>query len=408
MKKYYTFLLAFGFFGMTIPGYAYQFNDNLDLAGYIHMWITAYEQMEEIKGLEQDISRDPAVESTTGFSINKARITLKLNFFEELLWFNAGVRLEKEIAPLDLYTTLNIAPYFQLQFGQMKIPSTYEVLTNNLELDFIDRTQISRIITDYSLSRTVYRSSHFYGLRTYFRDLGIAVKGKVDISIGEFAYFLMASNGLGANLFIGGNTFREYLITNGFQFFYGARIELNNLLWDTVSLGGHINYNEHDNVSFNSGRFVYDFHRISASGDIIVRIPYTGVIITGMYAWGRVRDNIDLNDKWDLEYLGFEAKIMWNLNEMIYQVWKEYPQWLDDHIFEIGFRTDSYNTCTDYDVINEIFNLWIENYHFTFGFNYFYSKYIKLQLNYVMKKMYHPYEPGLDDDIFFINIQTSI
>jgi len=226
----------------------------------------------------------------------------------------------------------------------------------------------------------------------------------VDLTLATLRYFFMIGNGLGANIFLSGNTSRGVFITNDFDFLYAARIEIINIL-DMLSIGGHYNFNEHDNIAYNSGRAMYDFHRVSYSGDATLTIPYSGLSVKGMLAEGFIDDDYYGDGKRDMQYSGYELTLLWDINaltESLFQL-DILPKldFFSENRFSLGFRFDEMKTEADES------GKQIKQQDTTLGLNYHYLDIIKLQLNYIFKTTIDPTQPGLDDNILFIQIQLK-
>ena len=396
---FFAILAAVLLTSMDVPASAYEVNDHLQVTGLAQMWITLYEQMEEAEGLHQHPSGDEATNATSGFSLHRARIGAYTFWFDRHVEISAQMRLERNPGLLDVYAGVHPARWLSIYFGQFKIPSSYEAMVNARDLDFILRTNIARDLADYSLSRTTYRSSLFYGVNSYYRDMGLGLKGDIDTGFCALRYFLMVGNGLGANLFISGAARREYIVTNKGQFFYGARLEIAEIL-DTVSVGGHFNYNKHDNIVFNSGRVVYDLNRLSYSGDLEIDVSLIGLRAVGMYGAGLIDDDYDDDGRTDLLYFGWESRLLWTLNPLI-SVFADSAFW-ERHFFEIGARFD--RSVGDW---NETGAEVTQN-NWTFAVSYLFEDLLKVQLEYMRKLTDDPSMPELDDDILFIQIQGAL
>lgn len=381
------------------PAHAYDVSEDLRVYGHAQLWFTVLEQMEEAEELYQFPSHDPAVTETTGFSLYRARAGADLHLLDRLLEFNTQVRLEKNASLLDCYLGLHLAPWLSLYFGQFKIPAPAEALSSSRSLDFIFRPDITEYLVDFSLSRTTHPSSLFYGVYNYLRDFGVGVKGEVDLGPGRLRYFFMASNGLGANLFISGRVKPGYILTNPGQLFTGLRIEAKDF-FGVLTVGGHLNYNWHDNMVFNSGRKVVDVKRIAYSGDATVRIPATGIRLGGLYGEGEIRDDYDDDGRTDLVYSGWECRLLWRLNDLLSRLLPS-PFW-EQHAFELGARFDYY--VREWNQAGEQ----VVSKNWTFGLNYFFDRFLKVQLNYVVRFTDDPSLFDLDDDILLLSVQGMI
>ena len=361
------------------------------ISGYLQTWWTMYEQMKS--GVLQDASHDPAAQEAFGFSLARARVALDQSFLENSLGYKFEVKFEEGVEPLEYYVFYKYRPFLNLYLGQMKIPSTYEVLQSDSELDFISRTNISDKIADWSLSRDpiTFSASNLTG-RTRSRDLGLALKGQ----FGEenFQYFLMAGNGLGANQFISGSGRKKtgFYISNGLgKLFYGLRLEAKPLSFfstdpylSSLTIGGHFSYNFHPNMLYNDEETIFDLNRKSYSGDLRVNLPCR-LVFTGLYAGGRT-DDYSKDTGSNYRYQGYELKIMEKL----------FPEKL-----ELGFRFDDYW----YKLSNS--HTAISQYKYTGGANYYPFKLIKIQLDYVYNQTKDPYLKYQNGSLVYANFQVS-
>jgi len=351
-----------------------------DIETNLSLWWVLLEENQN--GIEQAGSGDPAEEAASGFAIKQGRIILSYEDTDNHFGLYAQVRLEERVAILDLYGMWKPVNWFNFYAGQMKIPSTYEVLTKDECLDFVTRTTISKYIADYSLSRTPYLSS-FWGNRSYYRDTGIAFKGAVGPESNRqlLQYFLMISNGLGAGVYIGGPESKENVTSNKFgDYFYGLRMDVNPIKW--VTIGGHYSINKHDDMLLGDGKTVLDLDRSSWSADLRFEIPYLRVV--GMYGAGEIDEKYYMISTDHFDYSGWEAKAL-------AQVWK-------DHM-EVGVRYDNYifgETATEHE---------IEQNNWTFGVNYTPAPAIRLQLNYMVKDTDNGIDSDVDDDLLVLNFQ---
>lgn len=381
------------------PAAAHAINDQVEVFGYSQIWLTLYEQMEEAEGLFQHPSGDEAATNTSGFSLHRARLGTRVAVLDGLLRLSIQLRLEGDPGFLDASLSLHVARWLSIWIGQMKIPSTYENLTNTWQLDFIERATISTRLADYSLSRTTYASSLFYGVRSNLRDLGLALRGELELEPLTLRYHVMMGNGLGANLFIGGGTDKEYIITNNGQFFYGARLEAARIL-GAVTVGGHLSYNRHDDIVFNSGRVVYDLDRRSYSADLQLELPGTGLRLCGLYGAGVIDDDYDADGRTDLAYRGGEARVVWRLNPLLWALTG--ADFLETHLFELAFRYDGFSSEWNASGAPVREHTW------TTGITYLLEPYLRVQLNWIVRVTDDPDNPDLDDDVLLLGVQGFI
>jgi hypothetical protein len=378
---------------------AAEFRGTVEPYGHIQTWVTIYEQMEETDDLYQFPSGDPAAQVATGFSLARVRAGLRVGLLEGLLEMELSMRLERGPAVLDAFGAVNLHDALRIVIGQQKIPGPWENLVGSRDLDFILRPIISENISDFSLSRTTYPSSLFYGIHSYLRDLGVAVMGDVRTGPGRLRYQLMLGNGLGANKFIGGGTSKEYIISNAGQFFIGGRLEAATF-FDVVTLGGHVTWNRHDNMVFNSGRTVYDLDRLTWSGDLRISIPRTGIRIGGLYGGGLIDDDYDDDGRTDVRFHGWECRLVFRLNDPISAA--RGSPFLPDHAIELGGRFEQYVYEWNESGSRIIETVW------TIGASWRFRSYVGLKLNYMIRRTEDPSLPDLDDDALLMQVQFAL
>lgn len=384
-----------------LPGRAgaYDVNGQLAVYGHVQLWLTAYEQMQEADGLLQFPSRDPAANWTSGFSLGRARLGAELALLDGLVGLTAQVRLERNPNLLDLHLSLEIAPWLTLVLGQQKAPGPGETLRSSRDLDFIFRPTIAEALVDYSLSRTTFASSLFYGVHSYLRDFGIGLEGAVDLgrAAGELRYRALVANGLGANLFIGAVQ-REFILTNMGQFYWGGRLELARVL-GCLTLGGHLSVNHHDNMVFNSGRVVIDLKRHTGSADLLFEIPGTGLRFVALVGSGEIRDDYDNDGRVDLRYLGWAGGLLWSLAPILAQT--RLAELFVGQDIQVGARYDYF--ASEWNETSSV----VAEHRWTIGLNYAYAPWLRLQVNYVIKQTRDPSLPELADDILVLSAQAG-
>lgn len=345
--------------------------------GYAQLWWTAYEELQN--GLRQAGSNDLAQQEVSGFSLRRARVSLQDTLAGGQARFKIEVLFEKSARLTDCFLAAQLADGMELLFGQMKIPSTYEVMAPTSRTDFIERASVSALSADWALSRTPFIST-FMGNRAYLRDVGAAVVGR----LGQVRYRAMVGNGLGANLFVGGQQNKEFIHTNGlWNWFYGLRLDA--ALRDWLAVGGHANLNRHDDMMFNDTRTVIDLHRRSWSADALVKLPRR-TRLRGLYAGGVVDDDYYPDGKRNFEYAGYEVKAL---------------HWLQPEQLEIGLRFDRYEYEFSESGDRVVQDSW------TAGANYYWGQEIKVQANYIWRQTDQQYEPDLDDDALLVNVQFA-
>lgn len=364
------------------PGCSNEFT----FGGYLQGWFTIMEELEN--GLQQPFTGDEAVQESSGFSFHRARVFGEYRKRQAIVRLSA--RLENAFGLLDAYVAYPLkGRALELHAGQMKVPSTYEVETSSSNLDFAARSTFSAVVVDYSLTRSPTVTHQFYGLKTYLRDLGVALKGKID----GFSYFLMVGNGVGANLYIGGKEKKQYLYANSLgAYFYGVRVSHKLIpeekgrkgTLNSLKIGAHFSTNRHENFVLGDAKSVMDIDRWSWSFD--VRTEIAGLVkLTGMIGGGAVAEDFDRDGKEDYAYTAWEGKAVVSV--------------VKDKL-EICARYDSFGTdYNERDIIDYLDSM-------TLGINYCFSPEIRFQLNYKWKITFSETEEDLDDNVLVLVAQV--
>ena len=138
---------------------------DLDLSGNVSLWLTAYEENEN--GILQPRTLSPAADVTSGFNFKQGRLNLEYQEAKIPVSAIIQIRLEERLAVFDGYVKWCPSQFSHIYIGQMKVPATYEsLLISDSSLDFISRSTLSRILADWSLSRSPYYSALYgkYGI----------------------------------------------------------------------------------------------------------------------------------------------------------------------------------------------------------------------------------------------------
>lgn len=344
-------------------------------------WMTLHEEVQN--GLRQPGSDDEAADTASGFNFKQGRVALAFESPEGRVEGLVRLRLEERTDIIDFWGAYHVAQWLSLAIGQMKIPSTAEVLARDHLIDFISRTTFGQNVGNYALSRTPYISptSSLMGVNSHNRDLGLSARGSCPV--GEdlvFRYFLMIGNGIGANNYVGGRESEEFLFTNRFgDFYYGLRLEAR--LFDRLTLGVHGSLNRHEDVAFDARGPVVDFERTVWTADLALALPW-GIRLAGFYGDGEM-DDFD-TAPYRFDYSGWG---LWALRGFF------------DGALEVGLRFDRFTTEFQSDGVETMQDNW------TFGANYRPIEYVRLQLNYLYKETENPFEGDIDDNILYLNVQ---
>ena len=252
---------------------------------------------------------------------------------------------------LDAYTSYKIADYLKFTVGQFKVPFSLESLTNDSQLEFIDRSQVDNALAG--------RSTDVIGNQNG-RDIGAQVSGN-----------FVRLNG-------------NYLFDYAFGVFNGAG-------YDVAS-----DNNNHKDIA---GRFgVHPINNLSVDADF-----YNGV---GFYAIGTAkaanhkRDREGIDARYVIGGLSLQAEYDEGTDEITKRAgW--YGQALYFVIpqkLQLGVKYDTYDPSKA--VANDISNYYIG------GVNYFFNSWAKLSLNYVDRR-----EPAthlqVPNDIFEAQLQIT-
>jgi hypothetical protein len=379
------------------PARAYQFNEYVEVYGYTQVWAMFWEQMEDARGLFQHPSGDEAADALSGFRLARAQAGVRLAHPGWNLSLHTQVRLDHDVALLDADAAWTPRRWFSLHVGQFKVPGTYEALQDNRKLDFILRTDITTALADYGLSKAEHPVSILYGSVSNLRDMGVAIKGEVGGDRLTGRYFLMVSNGLGANMYFGATGKKEYFITNRAQFDYSARLEVT--AFGLATLGASGNLNRHDNIVYNSGREVYDLNRRTYGGDLRINVPGTGLRLSGLGGGGQIRDDSNGDGKIDLRFAGWAASVVWDAFAVLRSAGWSLPE---RHALELCARFERFEHEVDES------GLPVRRRRATFGVNYVASTYAKVQVEYVLRHLEDPSAaPDLANDIVFANFQVA-
>jgi hypothetical protein len=368
----------------------------VEVKAYSQVWFVPWEQYEDAHGQIQHPSGDEAADVSSGFRLNTARVGARVTDPSGALSLNTLIRLEKNLGLLDAYGAWRVGDWLTLRLGQFKMPNSGEALVPTEKQDFVTRSRLSQALSDYSLSRTTYASSLFYGVRSSDRDLGLGVLGEARLGPVPLRWFGMVGNGLGAGLYVGASS-KEFILTNRFgQFLYAGRLEVEPRPgW--LTLGGHAAYNRHDDLLFNSGRAVLDLNRVAWSADAAFHWKSGGLRLGGLWGGGSIREDSDGNGLTDFAYTGFSTHLLWSLGPALRQVLSHgLPE---AHAITLGARFDRLAGESDESGLPVTDDTW------TVGLAYQHRELLKVQLNWLIKRTDEAYAPDLDDDALVLAVQ---
>jgi hypothetical protein len=351
----------------------------LDMEATASFWWILHEEVQN--GLIQQGSGDEADDYASGFLFRHGRIAFIFGSSGGQIELLLRIRLEERTDIVDFHGGFLPSPLFRLYIGQMKIPSTREVLTAYNELDFASRSTFGRRVGDYSMTRTPYISS-VMAAKSYDRDLGLAIKGSwPNDRSWQTRWFLMAGNGMGANRYIGGRENEEFLYTNSAgDMFLGGRLEVSPVQWLTA--GGHAGRNSHSDVSLGDRGPVMDIERMAWSVDL--EAGHGGdPRMYAFYGAGELDDYFDAQ-QYLHTYSGWGIQGVWPLFE---------------GKLELALRFDRFTEEADDDGNETV------QYNWTGGINWVPIDHFRLQLNYIDKRAVSDFESDIDDNILYLNFQ---
>jgi hypothetical protein len=282
------------------------------VGGYAQLW---YVNEQAENGKIQDYTGDPGADIASGFSMNRARLQVGMDWGP----FGGSLQIRLEGGSpglLDAYGAWRAAgDALVFRFGQMKIPSAWEVAVPDEELDFATRSRFASETANWSLSKSTFTTSPLYYVQSYLRDTGVGVDGDL---LG-LRYALMVGDGLGAGGNIGADESRGLLYANPFgAYFYAARVSYDLLTevrrWvfpvpASLVIGGHVTWNNHPDCILSDAKTVVDLKRWSWSADAALKV-WDRVRLTGMYGEGVVDDDYDHDGQVDYSYRGWEARVV--------------------------------------------------------------------------------------------------
>jgi len=342
-------------------------------------WWVLHEEVQN--GELQAGTKDKAAQEASGFNFKQGRLGLHLGSGNGKWEGVFRVRLEERTDIIDCYGVYHAAPWMNFYVGQMKIPSTREVLTKDYLIDFVNRTSFGKNVGDFALAKTPYISS-LMNAWSYNRDMGIAVKGEVpDRESAFLRYFVMIGNGAGAGRYAGGNESSEFYYANNFgDYYYGGRVEISPVSW--FMLGGHMSKNKHEDTIVQDKKTVVDLEREVWTADVLVTAPW-GTRVYGFYGEGWMEDYF-FSQNYEFDYEGWGV---WLVQELF------------DGKLELAVRYDTFTTEFQKD------DYPVEQLNTTYGINWMPNPAFRLQLNYLDKETECDYREDLDDNLLVMNMQ---
>jgi phosphate-selective porin OprO/OprP len=252
---------------------------------------------------------------------------------------------------LDAYTSYKIADYLKFTAGQFKVPFSLESLTNDSQLEFIDRSQVDNALAG--------RSTDVIGNQNG-RDIGADISGN----------FVKINN--------------NYLFDYTFGVFNGAGYDVTT------------DNNNHKDIAGRLG--IHPISNLSIAGDF-----YNGV---GFYAIGTAkaanhkRDREGVDARYVVGGLAVQAEYDAGTDETTKRAgwYAQATYFVLPQKLQLGVKYDTYDPSKA--VPNDISNYYIG------GVNYFFNSWAKLSLNYVDRR-----EPAthlqVPNDIFEAQLQLT-
>lgn len=164
------------------------------------------------------------------FDLHRARLDAKGNITDQ--WsYEVYTEFAGTTKLLDAYTAYKIADFLKFTAGQFKVPFSYESLTSDSQLDFIDRSQVVEAL--------VGRSKDVIGNQNG-RDIGIQVSGsfaKIN-NLYLFDYTLGVFNGAGYDVTTDNNNQKDVVGRLGIHPLKGLDLGGNIYTGEDIPTGG--------------------------------------------------------------------------------------------------------------------------------------------------------------------------
>lgn len=344
-------------------------SDGVSIIGYLQPQFNHTFYNDEDAGKLWDDGHNNAENS---FLFNRARLGVTGNIPYDFSYYALAEFSPFQGGPamLDFFVTYKgLGPWAQISMGQFKQPFGLELTTACHALHTIDRSLVVR------------------SLAAPFRDLGVMVSGGTDTleifglkNKNIFSYSLAYTNGTGINL-PDSNLGKDFI----------GRLVFSP--WDFISIGGSYRYGQHKNPV---DSITTEDSRMRWGADLTLKVR--DLLIQGEYIFGRNDGSIVLPPP----DCSTPPQVIQGSNEADgYWVLAQYntPWYLQP---VVKYATYDANIGTEFNQVSTL----------TFGFNYFFNDWTRLQVNY----QYNTEESGSEladyhevaNDMLMVQVQIRI
>jgi len=346
-------------------------SDGVKVVGYIQ---GQYEQ----QFLGEDVEPFHGFESANTFFFDRARLGVVGNIPYDFSYYVMAEFSPTHGGPylLDAFISYKrLDPYLTVSVGQFKSPFGLELTTPCQGL------------------HAVYRARFIGELASPFRDLGVMLLGRTDELFGMkdfIQYRLAITNGTGLNKF-DNNTYKDFI----------GRIVVSPLEW--VHIGASYKYGKQKPVKEEldpDERSRWGVDLSVEKANFLLQAEYIEGMDKGSYQEGGGCGSTPVIKIGDKKRNGYMAQLLymtpWNIQPIVKMA-------CYDPNIKIGDgNPDDTETTYDYD----------KQMDYTFGFNYFFNEWTRLQVNYVLRREessetvledYHE----IDNDFLVIQLQVT-
>jgi phosphate-selective porin len=320
------------------------YSDDINFSGFFQGWFSYGQQNSDTNDVY-------------GFSLKRIGLKAKGDFGKNIKWFIHGGWKGQSAVIRDAYIYISFKKEFNLKFGKFAVPGAKSgALTPTTKLDFIERAMVTQL-WGYNMTLSGYRT------------IGIQFDGKL-LNKKLYYAFMIGNNSTGRMFTpsVKSGTYSKLRT----DILLAGRVEVFPV--SGLSMGSF--YIQTKNIAAVSKSNSYGFHLFYIKNNFNFKTEYLK---------GTLSLDFGENAQRDENYSGILLKLGYKIEK-----------------FEPIIRYDTYIPDKDsYDF------RYVEKYNnFTIGLNYFYSKNVKVQINYVIRK--EQMETGhseLENNLFYIQIQ---
>ncbi len=322
------------------------YSDDINFSGFFQGWFSSGQQNSDDGNLY-------------GFALKRIGLKAKGNLSKNIKWFIHGGWKGQTAVIRDAYMYISLKEEFNIKFGKFAVPGAKSgALTSTTKLDFIERAMITQ-------------NWGYYMTLSGYRTIGVQFDGK--LSNKTIYYAFMVGNNSTRRMFTPSVKSGEYSRLKT-DIFISGRVEVFPV--DGLSTGAF--YSQTKNVGSITKSDSYGFHLYYIKNDFNFKTEY----LNGT-AYFEFRENA----KREMNYSGMLFKLGYKIDKM-------------EPIIRYDFYTPNKDS-RDFRYVKKYNN-------FTIGLNYLYSKNVKVQVNYVIRKESMEGEHSeLKNNLFYVHLQYS-